>query len=94
MHIAIWIGLTMDFLVYAVGVAVGTYYETPRAGEYWVDTLDGRTVIPLKWWQTQSALIIALDVYIFVLPLPVVSRLKMPLRQRIPLISVFSLALL
>ncbi|RWA06384.1 hypothetical protein EKO27_g8726 [Xylaria grammica] len=93
MRIAIYAGITFSFLLYGVGVAVATYYETPRAGEKWTDVLDGRTLIPLPWWQAQSALSVALDVYIFILPLPVVTKLKMPLQKRIQLVAVFSLAL-
>ncbi|KAI0490489.1 hypothetical protein F4859DRAFT_508291 [Xylaria cf. heliscus] len=93
MRIAIYAGITFTFLLYGVGVAVATYYETPRVGEKWTDVLDGRTLIPLPWWQAQSALSVALDIYIFILPLPVITKLKMPLQKRIQLVAVFSLAL-
>jgi hypothetical protein len=93
-RIAIWVGLAFNFLIYWPGVAVAVYYETPRTGEVWVDILDGRTLIPLPWWQAQSALSIVLDLYIFILPLPVLARLKMPIQKRISVIAVFSLALL
>ncbi|KAF2966127.1 hypothetical protein GQX73_g7452 [Xylaria multiplex] len=93
MRFAIYSGLTFSFFLYGVGVAVATYYETPRNGENWTDILDGRTLIPLPWWQAQSALSVALDIYIFILPLPVISRLKMPVRRRIQLVVIFSLAL-
>ncbi|KAH9984589.1 hypothetical protein F4779DRAFT_612271 [Xylariaceae sp. FL0662B] len=94
MRIAIWIGLTFNFLLYGSGVAVATYYETPRTGESWLDVLDGRSLIPLPWWQAQSALSIVLDLYIFILPLPIVIGLKLRIRQRIQVIAVFSLAIM
>ncbi|OTA70054.1 hypothetical protein K449DRAFT_427565 [Hypoxylon sp. EC38] len=94
MRIAIWIRLVFNFLLYATGIAVATYYETPRVGESWLDTLDGRTLIPLRWWQIQSALTVVLDLYIFILPLPIIARLKLPIRQRIQVIAVFSLAIM
>lgn len=94
MRVVIWIGLVFDFLLYASGLAVATYYETPRAGESWTAVLDGRTLIPLRWWQAQSALSVVLDFYIFIIPLPVVAKLKMPIQRRIPLVAVFSLALM
>lgn len=94
MRIAIWVGLVFDFLIYWTGVGVATYYETPHPGETWINTLDGRTLIPLHWWQAQSALSIILDIYIFVLPLPAVAKLKLLIRKRISIIAVFSLALM
>lgn len=94
MRIAIWAGLAFTFLIYFAGLAVATYYETPHVGEAWINTLDGRTLIPLSWWQAQSALSIVLDIYIFVLPLPAVSSLQLPIRKRLALFVVFSLALL
>lgn len=94
MRVVIWIGLVFDFFLYASGIAVATYYETPRAGESWTAVLDGRTLIPLRWWQAQSALSVVLDFYIFIIPLPVVAKLKLPIPRRIPLLAVFSLALM
>lgn len=94
MRVAIWAGLAFNFLIYWPGVAVAAYYETPRAGESWVAILDGRTLVPLRWWQAQSALSIVLDLYIFILPIPVLARLKMPMRKRVSVIAVFSLALM
>lgn len=94
MYIAIRVGLILNFLIYWPGVAIATYYEVPHVGETWLDTLDGRTLIPLSWWQAQSALIVALDIYIFVLPLPTVMTLQMPIRKRLSVISVFSVAMM
>ena len=95
MRYAIWIGLTATFLLYCPGVIVATYYEKPRPGQTWVDVLeDGSSLIPLRWWQAQSALAVLLDIYIFVLPVPAISMLNMPTRQRLSIIAVFSLALM
>lgn len=94
MRVAIWIGLTFNFLIYGPGIAVATYYEAPRVGETWLDTLDGRNMAPLSWWQAQSALVVALDIYIFVLPLPSLMRLQLPTRKRTSVIAVFSVALM
>ncbi|KAI5868248.1 hypothetical protein GGS23DRAFT_544657 [Durotheca rogersii] len=94
MRVAVWIGLAFDFLLYSSGIAVATYYETPRAGETWEDTLDGRSLIPLSWWQAQSALSTVLDLYIFILPLPIIAKLALPPRRQIPVVAVFSLALM
>jgi hypothetical protein len=94
MRYAIWFGQAFNFALYAAGVAVAIVYETPRTGEKWSAILDGRTLIPLQWWQAQSALIVALDVYIFILPLPSLWKLKIPIRRRASVLAVFSLALM
>lgn len=94
MHIAIWAGLAFNFLIYFTGITVATYYETPHAGEAWVDTLDGQSLVPLPWWQAQSALSVALDIYIFVLPLPALLKLQLPTKKLFALVAVFSVALL
>jgi hypothetical protein len=94
MRYAIWFGQAFNFVLYATAVAIAIVYETPRAGESWSAILDGRTLIPLPWWQAQSALITAFDIYIFVLPLPHVWNLTVSIRRRIPVYAVFSLALL
>jgi hypothetical protein len=91
---AIWVGQALNFVIYGAGVAAIIYYESPRVGEPWSAVLDGRTLIPLKWWQAQSAIIVFLDIYIFILPLPNLWKLRIPLRRRIPVLAVFSLALL
>lgn len=94
MRIAIWVGHMLNFLIFWPGVAIATYYEVPHVGETWLDTLDGRTIVSLPWWQAQSALIVALDIYIFVLPLPTVMRLQLPMKKRVSVITVFSVALM
>ncbi|OAL01488.1 hypothetical protein IQ06DRAFT_335785 [Phaeosphaeriaceae sp. SRC1lsM3a] len=94
MRHAIWFGQAFNFALYATGVAIAIVYETPRTGEHWSAILDGRTVIPLPWWQAQSALIVALDIYIFILPLSNLWKLKIPIRRRISVLAVFSLALM
>ncbi|KAI1752380.1 hypothetical protein F4782DRAFT_152608 [Xylaria castorea] len=93
MRIAVYAGIIFSFCLYGAGVAVATYYGTPRVGEKWTDILDGRTEVPLPWWQAQSGLSVALDLYIFLLPLSVIAKLRLPVQRRIQLVAVFSLAL-
>lgn len=95
MRITIWIGLVLTFCIYFPGVPISVYYMAPHIGENWLATLDPRrSIIPSPFWQAQGALIIALDLFIFVLPLPAVFKLQMPLRKRMALIGVFSVALM
>ncbi|KAF7527302.1 hypothetical protein G7054_g10534 [Neopestalotiopsis clavispora] len=92
--IALLISIAILGIEAGLGIAVAIYYETPRSGEPWAAILDGRTLIPIKWWQAQSALSVVLDLYIFLLPLPILVKLQLPLQQRVSLVAVFSLALL
>jgi hypothetical protein len=94
MRIAIWTGLAFNFLLYWPGVAIKTYYEAPHHGESWIVTLDGRAMIPLRFWQAQSALIIILDMYIFIVPMPAIAKLRLSIRRKISMAALFSLALM
>lgn len=94
MQAAIWIGLAFNFLTYFPSTILVMYYGIPRSGETWIDTLDTRTLTPLRWYQVQAGLAILEDVYIFILPLPATLRLNMSIRRRAQVVAVFSIALL
>ncbi|PSN69491.1 hypothetical protein BS50DRAFT_633229 [Corynespora cassiicola Philippines] len=51
-------------------------------------------MIPLRWWQAQSALIVFLDIYIFLLLLPAIAKIQLGVRQKLATISLLSLALM
>ncbi len=94
MRVVIWIGLALDVLIYLPSVVVATYFQIPHAGEHWMSVPDGRALVPLKWWQAQSILSVVLDVYMFILPLPIIFRMQLPPRKLLQAVAVFSLALL
>ncbi|KFA68082.1 hypothetical protein S40285_02572 [Stachybotrys chlorohalonatus IBT 40285] len=97
MRTAIRAGLIFAFVFYAAGLAISSYYSTPRNGRSWTETmLDsmGSISISLYWAVIQGALGTVFDLYIFILPLPIVFRLKLSTKKRIQVTALFMVALL
>lgn len=96
-RLAINLGLVIVLLVYLSNIPLAAVYAAPRAGHSW-DSL----LLSLKTnshpfalaGTVQSAVGTVMDFYIFLLPLPILSRLQMPLEQRLQLVGAFSTALL
>lgn len=97
MRIAIWIGIAVTFVLYASTLAIMSYFAAPHAGHTWDElVLDfiGTTIFPLKWGVAQSAVNTMLDIYIFILPLPVIYRLNLSRRRKAQLLGVFFIGVL
>jgi len=94
-RIAIYIGLVITFVVYWVHIPLEAYYAGPHIGETWEDLLvNKRPEKMIYWGAVQGAFSVFLDVYIFILPLPTLSKLQMSTRKRIALLGVFMTALM
>lgn len=90
-------GILITFLLYVSNVPLAVVYAAPRPGHSWDSLLESLQVNshPFALGGTiQSAIGTVLDFYIFFLPLPILSRLRMPSSQRWQLVGVFSTALL
>lgn len=71
-------------------VLVGLFICTPVAG-FWDSSIEAKCVpTPLQWYINAAGNITS-DVVIFVLPLPVLAHLSLPLAQRLSLVGIFSL---
>ncbi|OTB08686.1 hypothetical protein M426DRAFT_262156 [Hypoxylon sp. CI-4A] len=93
MRIAITIGLIVNLMVYSIPMIVEVCFWIPRKGETWDDAslelrVDKLTIVGLL----VGALIFVLDIYIFILPLPLISRIKVQHRSRVKLFLVFGTA--
>ena len=95
----------MKRLVYTGIVVSGLYYAgqtltfgitcVHRPGESWIDpSFKARChqAIILKW--TQGIFGLFSDIYIFILPFPLLWALQVPLRQRLGVLAVFATGLL
>ncbi|KAI1079169.1 hypothetical protein F5B20DRAFT_571179 [Whalleya microplaca] len=71
-------------------VLVAIFICNPITG-FWDKSLHARCVPNLLQWYINSALNIATDIIIFVLPMPVLSHLNLPRIQKLVLIGIFSL---
>ncbi|KAK2611455.1 hypothetical protein N8I77_004793 [Diaporthe amygdali] len=98
LRLAIQVGIAVNFLLYGISIAVLTYYSTPHIGQTWDDVVTEavlhRDIFVLKWSVGQATSGAALDIYIFILPLPTISRLNLFIRKRIQLMAVFFIAVL
>lgn len=95
MHIAIYVGLVVTFLTYFPYIPLTIRYISPASGKSWADlVLDDDPAKAIYWGIVSGSLAVALDIYIFVLPLPTLATLNMSLKRRVQLIAVFATALM
>lgn len=98
MRLAIYIGITINFLMYFTSVAILAWYSVPHIGQTWDDVVVHAALHPdifaFKWGVGQATVGTVLDIYIFILPLPTISRLNLSTRRRIQLMVVFFTAIL
>ncbi|KAL6806622.1 hypothetical protein GGI42DRAFT_321698 [Trichoderma sp. SZMC 28013] len=82
-------------LTYWTNTVLEIAFACPRPGETWTDLLtSGNPGKIIYFGPVQGSLAVVLDIAIFILPLPVLWKLNMPLRRRIALCAVFFTALM
>jgi hypothetical protein len=95
LRIGIYAGLVLTFLAYWAGVPLEAYFAAPHAGQPWeILLLNGMPERLITWGVVQGSLSVFLDVYIFVLPLPPLAKLRLSTRKRVGLLAVFATALM
>lgn len=98
MRLAIRIGMAINFVTYITSIGVLSYFAAPHSGHGWDDlameAVRGPTIFPFYWAVALGAVGTMLDIYIFILPLPVISRLHLSLKRRIQVMAVFLTAVL
>ncbi|KAI1850163.1 hypothetical protein JX266_004542 [Neoarthrinium moseri] len=95
MRIAANIGLLLTLLLYLPNIPLSAIYHAPRVGATWESMLTSSgghnmTIFGIF----QSSLSVLLDLYIFVLPLPIIIKLQISRGRRLQLIGVFTTALM
>jgi hypothetical protein len=83
MRRAIQFGIVWNAVLYLLGISILSYFSAPHVGEGWLASQmtmivggGARQAVRADWTVIQGALGSAWDVYVFVLPLPVVLRLN------------------
>lgn len=98
MRLAILLGLVVTVLMYIISIAVLSYYSCPHIGKTWDDVVLEAILNPdifaFKWGVGQAAVGAALDIYIFILPLPIIAKLNLSTRKKIQIMAVFFTAVL
>lgn len=93
MRVAIYFGLVLDALHSLPILAIGSYYIAPHASQSWQQTPSNIQATNV-WGLVQGPLIVILDLYIFILPIPLISRLRLPWCKRVQVFAIFSSALM
>ncbi|KAL6875001.1 hypothetical protein J3F83DRAFT_535429 [Trichoderma novae-zelandiae] len=89
-RIIVYAGIVVTALTYWTSVPLELAYGCPRPGETWTDLLtNGHPGHIIYYGPVQGSLAVIIDVWIFVLPLPVLWKLNMSRRRRIALCAVF-----
>ena len=87
---AIHFGLVFAFCLYWVNIPITAYYCGPSAGKPWSIQEIGRKCMKSEiLGLVQGPLNVLLDLFIFILPIPVVMGLQMSSRRRIAVLAVF-----
>jgi hypothetical protein len=95
LRIAVYIGIFVTFGAYWTSVPVAAYYGAPHPGETWESLfLNERPIWEAYWGVSQGAIAIVLDIYIFLLPIPILWKLNTDRTRRIQLITLFGTALM
>lgn len=90
-----WFGLLWTSLLYWTGVPIQIYCSVPVIGRGWnFETVDKYYGVIAIYSIVQGVLSVVLDLYIFLLPIPVVLRLQMSQKKRLYILGVFGTAIL
>ncbi|KAI2610571.1 hypothetical protein GGR54DRAFT_373308 [Hypoxylon sp. NC1633] len=94
-RIAVSSGLLLTLLVYLPNIPLAAIFDAPSAGSSWesmaTSTKSSHMII---WGIIQSSLTVLLDIYIFILPIPLIIKLQMPIGRRWQVFGVFTTALM
>ncbi|KAK7934650.1 hypothetical protein PG985_000145 [Apiospora marii] len=98
-RVAIWTGLVFTFLTSAPSLIISLVYLAPRPGEAWEQLLMRHSASDPGYnyylvGPTQRAASVLVDVFAFVLPLPIIARLHLAPRKKAQLRLLFSTAFL
>ena len=95
MRYSIWFGLIWNLLLYWSGIPIVSYYCTPRIGKPWDPFAIARSCTNFTTYTViQSVLSVALDLYVFILPIPIVVKLQMSPKRRLSVLGIFGTAIL
>ncbi|KAM0248269.1 hypothetical protein ACHAQJ_009510 [Trichoderma viride] len=90
MRIAVYLGLVWTGLTYWPSIPLQIALTAPWPGETWDSLLtNGRPEKLIYWGTVQGTLAVVLDLYIFILPLPVLWKLNMSRKRRIGVCAIF-----
>lgn len=90
----IYAGMLFTFLLYWTNVALEPYFCAPHAGQSWEISVGKRCARLTTWGVVQGIMVVVLDLYIFILPIPIILNLRLPKKQKLSVLIVFMTAAL
>ena len=95
LRICVYIGAIFTTVFYTTMMVVQFAFATPRPGETWLyHQVTENEVHSLEMSVPQSAVGLAIDIYILVLPIIAVAQLQLPTRRKIGVSLIFMTGLL
>ena len=88
---AVYVGLVVNLVLHVIVIALVAHYCSPASGYAWgvpkyLQYCKKAAAEPIL----QGVTNVVLDLYIFILPLPIIWNLQMPFRKRIGVIAIFT----
>ncbi|ROW17427.1 hypothetical protein VPNG_00982 [Cytospora leucostoma] len=97
MRISVWIGLVFCSIIYFLTIPLTALYDAPKPGQSWEELLvylaETNSHSLIYWGIVQRACSAVLDLYICIIPLPVLLKLQMPPKKKLLLAALFATAL-
>lgn len=93
--IAVRVGIVASGIIWLVSIILESYYLAPSAGQTWDESaLSGKSTHSPIWAVSAGVVTLVLDLYIFLLPIPCIAKLKWSTRRRLKALAVFSTGIL
>jgi len=87
---AAYFGLVADFAVYLSAIPLLSYFCTPSPGQSWGSlNVFAKCKELVVYAVIQGSCNIALDLFIFMLPLPTIFGLHLPLKRKLGVLTIF-----
>ncbi|KAI1767771.1 hypothetical protein GGR53DRAFT_480593 [Hypoxylon sp. FL1150] len=97
MRISIYIGMAAVTALYVTSIITGTYFVAPHAGETW-DSVIAKTAgghfFSQYWGVASASTALVIDLFLFILPLPILWKLNLSNQRKLQISGVFSVGLL
>ncbi|KAI0517760.1 hypothetical protein F5B22DRAFT_645466 [Xylaria bambusicola] len=96
-RIAIYIGIAAISALYITAIIVSTYFLVPHSGQTWDSVIASQAsghFFSQYWGVASGAAAVLIDLYIFILPLPILWRLNLSSRRKLQITAVFLVGVL
>ncbi|KAH8646489.1 hypothetical protein BGZ60DRAFT_553806 [Tricladium varicosporioides] len=88
------LGALIVCIIYFIWTVCASTFTCIPVSAFWDKKVIGKCLGNLQFWYASSILNIVTDVGIFLVPLPAVIRLQMPMRQKLSLVGIFAIGFL